>query len=257
MRKGMRRAAMIVLTGMTIAGMGMWGNVVNTAAEETTTETTNAAEEYYLDTLYYDQLTEEERTVYGDLYEAFTKHETEFFVFTPDYSMIYKMVDAIIEEHPEMFWIGTMYFQDFDVYEWDDQKSLCKCTYLFTKEEIEKYEVELEEVSEEFLEALPENGTTYQKVKAAFDYICDKTIYTEDIDDKYGQSLIGPLCYGESICVGYARALDFLLEKADISCVSIPLVQEHEANLVEIAGDVYYVDVTWGDDDSETQYQYL
>lgn len=108
--------------------------------------------------------------------------------------------------------------------------------------------------------------TTYQKIKAIYDYLCDNVVYdhahldvcnTEGASE-YAHSACAALLDEKSVCQGYASAFYRLALEAGIDSRIISGTSNGEAhawNIVEI-GDVYYnIDATW--DAGETEYDYF
>ena len=96
------------------------------------------------------------------------------------------------------------------------------------------------------------------------------TNYREGASDN--QNIYSVLVNGESVCAGYARTTQYLLERLNVFCTYVtgtakrPESSEevpHAWNLVSCGGDYYYVDTTWGDPvyleevDTNIVYDYL
>lgn len=108
--------------------------------------------------------------------------------------------------------------------------------------------------------------TTYQKIKAIYDYLCSNVGYDHKHLDvcgtegasEYAHSACAALLDNKSVCQGYASAFYRLALEAGIDARVISGTSRNEAhawNIVEI-GDVYYnVDATW--DAGETEYDYF
>ena len=108
--------------------------------------------------------------------------------------------------------------------------------------------------------------TTYQKIKAIYDYLCSNVGYDNKHLDvcgtegasEYAHSACAALLDNKSVCQGYASAFYRLALEAGIDARVISGTSRNEAhawNIVEI-GDVYYnVDATW--DAGETEYDYF
>jgi len=76
----------------------------------------------------------------------------------------------------------------------------------------------------------------------------------------YLRTICGVFLDGKAVCEGYARAMQYLLQKCGIECAEIAgnirketgeLDGGHAWNIVKIDGDYYYLDTTW-DDSSNT-----
>lgn len=69
-------------------------------------------------------------------------------------------------------------------------------------------------------------------------------------DASDSQNLFSALVGKESVCAGYARETQYLLEKLGVFCTYVTGTtrgQPHAWNLVRCEGNYYYVDTTWGD----------
>ena len=89
----------------------------------------------------------------------------------------------------------------------------------------------------------------YEQVKAVYTYVIDNTEYMESEHD---QNIAGVFWKKQAVCAGYARAVQYLLERLGIPCIyvegnTIGSSEGHAWNIVQIGGQYYYVDATNGD----------
>lgn len=90
-------------------------------------------------------------------------------------------------------------------------------------------------------------GSTYDKVKNVYYYLCDNIQY--DMSYQKG-SLYDALVTGNSVCSGYASAFQVIMEKLGVESYIIAGEIDgvgHAWNAVNIDGNYYYVDTTFGD----------
>ena len=72
-----------------------------------------------------------------------------------------------------------------------------------------------------------------------------KTEVTSDVPDDL-RSIYGVFVNKKAVCAGYAKALQYLLNRFGIEC-TYATSQTHAWNLIKLEGDYYHMDVTWGD----------
>ena len=101
------------------------------------------------------------------------------------------------------------------------------------------------------IRAYPENKVE-QREKAAHDIVCENTEYASN---DYDQSAYSMVCLGETVCAGYAAALNMLLNAVGIETVVVTSY-DHAWNLTNLHGIWYEVDSTWADQDSYIYYAY-
>ena len=89
----------------------------------------------------------------------------------------------------------------------------------------------------------------YEKSLLLHDRVAGAVTYQYTAND---QTVIGSLLEGKSVCAGYARAYQLLLQEVGIPCFYVTGQshgQGHAWNLVQLDGEWYYTDVTWDDQD--------
>lgn len=83
--------------------------------------------------------------------------------------------------------------------------------------------------------------------KAAFDILCNNSIYKFGYYDQSAYSLV---CEGSTVCAGYAATFQMLMNAVGIDTIVVTSY-DHAWNLVKIHGNWYVADATWAD-----QYNY-
>ena len=99
-----------------------------------------------------------------------------------------------------------------------------------------------------------------ERERAIHDYICKNTTYDESAP--YNQSAYSVIVLHRSVCAGYSRAFQYLMNRSGLTCYYVTgtttdssIAGEdgaHSWNIVYLDGEYYNIDVLWDDTASET-----
>ena len=218
-----------------------------------------------LNYFYYSRLTASCQKAYDILLIAISNHEEKVVVEGCSFADIDKVTDAIEYDHPELFWYKTF--------------SMCgnEVTLLYgaTAEESAVLQRRIDEVVPKYLEGIDDSMSAYDvalrvhvKVIASVDYdtIALNRQQQEGgpAKDKidYLRTICGVFLDGKAVCEGYARAMQYLLQKCGVECAEVAgyIRKEtgerdgaHAWNILKIDGDYYYLDTTWDDSSNTVQ----
>lgn len=121
--------------------------------------------------------------------------------------------------------------------------------YLYGEEEKEKRSAVIESAAGEYLSGISEDASDYEKILYVYESIISRVEYVQDAPDN--QNIYSVFSGRQSVCAGYAKATQYLLERLGVFCTYVTGTaaggQAHAWNLVSCGGDYYYVDTTWGD----------
>lgn len=194
----------------------------------------------------YSQLQETDRTLYIEILSALQNHIEERKLSTTDESSIDKVFTCVMYDHPEIFYVdGYQYVKVAENNELTD--IIFKGNYTMTKEEVNSYQPRVENYISKCIAGIP-SGDDYSKIKYIYDYVISNTEY--DRMAASNQTILSAMINGRSVCNGYAKTMQLLLQKAGIRCTVVTGVANNEAhiwNLVYSDGEWYHVDPTWGD----------
>lgn len=196
----------------------------------------------------YAQLTPDEQEIYRQVLSSLQEMEEETEVSTQDTAVLEEIFLAVMNDHPEIFYAEGY---EFTRYLRGDQveKLTFSGKYTMTEQEASEKAALIEAEADAWLAGRPQNSTSeYETVKYLYETLIQKTDYK--LEAESNQTIVSVFLYGESVCQGYARALQYLLQKAGIACT----LATGEAGGVGHAWDVvrvdnrwYHVDPTWGD----------
>ncbi len=164
-------------------------------------------------------------------------------------------------DFPELFWMESSRIQT--VTQGENQQIYYIPTYNITAEERAAQQVQIEEMADLYYQSISAEATEYEKVKAAYEFVVNHVTYCETEND---QTLYGALGQGQAVCSGYASAMQYLLNNVGVTCGYVVGEATNESgtvthawNFVQIAGEYYYIDATWGESswDGTVDYSYL
>ena len=212
---------------------------------------------------YYPRLPANKKRVYDAMLEAINNHEPSLTVEGFAFDDISNVSRALKFDHPELFWYNT-FSMCGDVVTFD---------YGVGAEEAKDIQGRMDIVIPSYLEGITNEMSAYDvalrihaKVISSVDYDSialdrqEKTGGPKDGEIDYLRTICGPFLNNSAVCVGYARAMQYLLQKCGIECAEATghTIREngslgcgHAWNIVKIDGDYYYLDATW-DDSSDT-----
>ena len=242
----------------------------NESASYSTQDTNSAYKRLAFDAAqnpYYATLKDNEKNVYSlifeELYKGSQKFECPVKTNAEELSLA---IDAVLNDHPELFWLDNKYSYSYD----PEDGSVKEINFEFydfadTPDKLHKAKVALEEVADSVVRQVRLKTTMVERELFIHDYICQNTVYDEMAP--YNQSAYSCLVMHKSVCAGYARAFQYLMQKAGFTCYYVAGRTEglngqvingsnesgsHSWNMVLLDGEYYNVDCLWDDTASDT-----
>ena len=159
-----------------------------------------------------------------------------------------RIFQSVLCDHPELFYVeGYAYTK----YMWGERLSsiVFSGTYNVDLPTAIARREEIQAAVGEILDGVEKDASDYDKVKYVYDTLVCDTDYDMNAPDN--QNIYSVFVHHLSVCQGYAKATQYLLNKLGIECTlvlgTVETGEGHAWNLVKVDGDYYYVDTTWGD----------
>lgn len=194
----------------------------------------------------YQQLSKEEQIVYDQMLACILKHTEAIPVSTKDGDLLQRVYNYIMADYGGLFWV--------EGYQYNTYTSMDEIIgiefapkYLFTKEETEKYQAEIDAVVEEWLADISPDESDYAKSKYVFEKLINEVEY--DKTSENNQNILSVFLGRKTVCQGYADATQYLLQQLGIQSAILrgeANGEPHAWNLVCLDGKYYQTDTTWG-----------
>lgn len=195
----------------------------------------------------YNSIDADEKKLYLEILDALENMSDGVDVSTLDSGQLDKIFECVMRDHPELFYVdGFKYTEHF----LDDAliKVSFRGIYSATKEEAESVALEIEKKLAECMSGAAFNEDEYKTVKYLYDYLIDNTEYDKNAENN--QNIRSVFLGKRSVCQGYAKAMQYMLQKAGIQSFLVTGYtgsERHAWNLARVNGNYYYLDPTWGD----------
>lgn len=220
-------------------------NAVHVLETEKTEEPDHiASEEEVDDGFYYRQLDEKDRLIYREMLSGLQEMETTIRLDADRDDLPEKIYEAVLYDRPELFWCHgscqmTVYRDYTEFYP----------AYVCSMEERESRRREIEAEVAGCLSGIEAGTSEYDKIRSVFEYIVNTADYDEDASDN--QNIYSVFVGKKSVCAGYSRAVQYLLNQLGIECIYVVgTAQNQEAhawNIVKCGENYYHLDATFGD----------
>ncbi len=197
----------------------------------------------------YSTLNDEQKTVYDEVYRSIVSYSTNNPVSTTDPATLDKAFGCVMADHPEIFYVNGYRYTKFTTHNNVIKLLVFNASYVYSMQERDAIIPDIDAVATGILMNVYEGASDYDKIKYIYDTLVLQTEYVADSPDN--QNVISVLLNKKSVCQGYAKTMQLLLNRLGIPCCLVTGIvgdsQRHAWNVVRSDGDWYYVDVTWGD----------
>lgn len=196
---------------------------------------------------YYQMLNQQMQHLYRQIYAnagALNK------VFAPvervNTAQLKNVFEAVYNDHPELFWLETMYSCKYGP---DGNCVSVELSYNRTAQDLGKYKTEFEAAAEKILAEARKKESLADKERYVHDALLKKADYS--LTAPMNQSAYSALVNGDTVCAGYSRAFQYLMQQLGIPCYYCTGYsgEDHAWNIIQLEDGCYNVDATWDDMD--------
>ena len=215
---------------------------------------------------YYTRLSATQQRAYDAMVEAIQNFAPTVTLEGCNIDDASKINYAIAFDHPELFW----YQSNIGLSMLGSELTL---GYGMSRDEATDIQSRIDAAIPKYLEGITEDMSAYDVSLRLYAKIISMVDYdtialnretsnggpSKDETD-YLRTICGVFINGKAVCEGYARALQYLLQKCGVECAEVAGYTlddngnrggGHAWNIVKIDGDYYFMDATW-DDSSDT-----
>ena len=224
---------------------------------------------------YYNQLTSEQKKFYDAILPVIANAEKQVTFSnvnanTSDFKDdCFTATTAIQYDHPEYFWYTGGFSYSFSRMTFENNGTVVLepiyYEYVSALYNSKSQHSELEKAVKNVASlARSHSSNDYERIMFVHDYLIENAIYDHDALKEYYKTSHNPSCeyifsaYGclvnkKTVCSGYAKAFQLILQELGYECsyVTGDAGEAHGWNCVYLDGEGYYVDVTWDDYDLE------
>jgi hypothetical protein len=218
-------------------------NESETDDEEDETSLREIPEIYYA----YHALDEGRQKIYIEVLDALSDMEKDVKISTLDKSELDVVFNCVMNDHPELFYVEGYQYTEYTFGNTITGMTFSG-TYSMEPAEAEQIVSVIDQKILDCFSQAPLNGDEYSIAKYFYEWIINNTDYDKSVQNN--QNIQSVFLQGKSVCQGYAKAMQYMLQKADIQCLMVTGFtsgERHAWDMAKIDGEYYYIDPTWGD----------
>ena len=204
---------------------------------------------------YYEMLSDKEKDLYKQIYANADNLKR---TFIPRQSVtkdeLEETIIAVYNDSPELFWIDTSYSYKYLISGKIAQVTL---NYNSTASDSDSSKYLFNQATNKIISQANSYSNNYEKEKFVHDYILEKNVY--DIDNELNQSAYSAIVNGKTVCAGYSRAFQYIMNKLNITTYYVTGTSQgenHAWNIIKLGNGYYNIDLTW-DDGKIVTYKYF
>lgn len=199
---------------------------------------------------YYHMLDATGKTIYRQIYANANSLIKDFAPVEAISSTLLKNAfTAVVNDHPELFWVNTAYEYEYAP---TGRVAAIYLSFNRTADDIQTAKQLFEESAVSILAGVDELGNDYEREVYVHDRLISRVSYSKTA--AMNQSAYSAMVLGKTVCAGYARAFQYLMQKLGIPCYYCTgfAGENHAWNIIKLSDGYYNVDTTWDDTNPNT-----
>lgn len=195
---------------------------------------------------YFEQLGSEEKILYVECYQILVMLAGDTLLSTTDAALLPRVYQCVINDHPELFYLNGYTYTQYTRLE-EVQYITFSGRYIYDEREVARRQDAIDAAVEEKIGNLT-SSSDYETVRQIYEDLILSTDYSMESPDN--QNICSVFLDKKSVCNGYAKALQYMLNYMGIPCIIVNGSAgggAHAWNIAQIDGAYYHIDATWGD----------
>lgn len=205
----------------------------------------------------YERLTDSGKALYVEMLAILQNMGTDVTVSTTSDEAIELVFEYVMADHPEIFYVDGYQYTNYSVGDVITRVSFTG-NYLYSQDEVNRRQSRINEEVNKCLAGAPSSEDDFYVIKYVYEYLISNTDY--DVNAEDNQNICSVFLNKASVCNGYAKAAQLLLNKLGVQCTLVTGTVNtrtstgvrHAWNLVLCNNAYYFLDVTWGDSSYQT-----
>ncbi len=194
---------------------------------------------------YFSFLSKKEQIVYKQVYAAALSAADSFALEAElEHQQLHRVIEAVYYDCPGLFWLDTGYSYSCRT---DGICTAVTLQYLFSGDALTQARAAFEQAAAAVVEGAKLFDTDFERERYVHNVLVAFASYDENAI--MSQSAYSALILGKTVCAGYARAFQYVMNRLGITtyyCVGTS-GGDHAWNLVCLEDGWYNVDLTWDD----------
>ncbi len=196
----------------------------------------------------YETMDESLHQLYAEILMTIKKRATEVPLCTRNQEEMDFAYRCVLNDHPEIYNLNG-YTCVLHSANQNPVKVVFTAKYIMSEIEEATFQKKIDDYVKTYKSGMKIDASDYDKVKYTYEYLILNTEYV--LDSPYNQNICSVMVYHQSVCLGYAKAMQYLLEQVGVKSTIVEGIaasgEAHAWNMLQIGGAYYFTDVTWGD----------